>query len=385
MTHRPPREAYTDTAWFAHEQRTLFQNAWVAAATIHDFKQKGDYRTVSCGKSRIAVVRDGHGTLRAFHDMCRHRGAEILDGNRGNCGGAMVCPYHRWTYGLDGSLRGVPSRSECFPGLRQSELGLKPAALGIFKDLVFVNPNPNANFDDWITPLLGKEWPHDIAAPDVRESAPLVYDMKCNWKIYVENILDGYHFAHLHERTLGGPHATLNAWERAGEHMLWYSTEGETRHRLPLRFRTKASRVGVIKSAATPCYPGVCYLFPATVLLITPHGLSLSTLQPVAPDRCRMHSRQWVGPWQSTDLRRFVPGYDKKTNTVSSDRWKKHPLDTGDFQTEDVWACEKVQRGMESPAYEHGPLSRGAGAEDGIRVFHGMLARTTADPAEAAE
>ena len=74
MTDRPPKEAYTDTVWLKHEQRTLFENAWVAAATVHDFKERGDYRTVSCGKARIAVVRDTHGKLRAFHDICRHRG-----------------------------------------------------------------------------------------------------------------------------------------------------------------------------------------------------------------------------------------------------------------------------------------------------------------------
>ncbi|MEM7135794.1 MAG: aromatic ring-hydroxylating dioxygenase subunit alpha [Myxococcota bacterium] len=385
MTQRPPKEAYTETDWFKHEQRTLFENAWIAAATVHDFKERGDYRTVSVGKARISVVRDLQGRLRAFHDVCRHRGAELFDAQRGNCGNTIVCPYHRWTYALDGSLRGVPSKSDCFPELRQADLGLKRAAIGVFKDLVFVNPDPAADFDQWITPLIGKEWPHDIAAPDVRESAPLTYDMKCNWKIYVENILDGYHFAHLHERTLGGPLATHNTWERAGDHMLWYSSEDGTRHRLPLQFRKGVGRLGIIKSAARPGYPGVCFLFPATVLLLTPYGLSLSTLHPVAPGRCRLSSRQWVGPWQSTDLRRFVPGYDKKTNTVSSDLWKKHPLETGDFQTEDVWACEKVQRGMESPAYEHGPLSIGSGAEDAIRVFHRMLARATADPAEAAE
>ena len=88
-----------------------------------------------------------------------------------------------------------------------------------------------------------------------------------------------------------------------------------------------------------------------------------------------MHVRHWVGPWQSKDERKYIAGYDKATNIISSDNWTQHPLETGDFQTEDVWICEKVQKGLESPAYSHGPLSEGPGAEDSLRWFHEILSR----------
>ena len=114
-------------------------------------------------------------------------------------------------------------------------------------------------------------------------------------------------------------------------------------------------------------------MFPATLIVPTPYGLSVSTLQPTSPDRCRMTVRHWVGPWQSKDERSHIPGFDKATGVISSDNWTKHPLETGDFQTEDVWICEKVQRGLHSPAYEHGPMSQGAGAEDALRRFHEIL------------
>lgn len=370
MNERLAKEAYTKPSWFEKERTTIFQNAWTFVGTIHDFKDTGDFRRVSCGAGRIVVVRDKEGGLNAFHNVCRHRGAELVGGPQGNCSGVMVCPYHRWTYGLDGTLRGVPNRQECFPDLDRSALGLLPAALGTFKDLVFVNSNARANFADWIAPMIGKEWPHDLTASDIKEASPLVYDMKCDWKVYVENAIDGYHLAYLHENTLGGPLPGLNEWERAGDHMIWYATEEGARHRLPKKIRDENGAAGTIKSAASPGYGGVYFLFPTTLVVPTPYGLSVSSLIPTEAGRCRMNVRHWVGPWQSTDERQYIPGFNKSSGIISSDNWTKPPLETGDFQTEDVWICEKVQRGLEMPAYVPGPLSKGSGAEDPIRWFH---------------
>ena len=375
MSARPPKEAYTAADWFERERRTVFGQAWTFVGVLQDFAEVGDFRTVTSGANRLLVVHDKEGQLNAFHNVCRHRGAELLDGQTGNCGVALVCPYHRWTYGLDGALRGVPNRQECFPDLDRSGLGLLPAALGVFKDLVFVNPDADADFDAWIAPLAGKEWPHDLTASDIKAAVPLVYDMKCDWKIYVENAIDGYHLAYLHENTLGGPLPGLNEWVHAGQHMIWYATEDGIRHRLPQKIRDESGSTGKIKSASTPGYGGVYYLFPSTLIVPTPYGMSVSSLHPVSAGRCRMHVRQWVGPWQSTDERAYIPGYDKATGVISSENWTKPPLETGDFQTEDVWICEKVQRGMASPAYVHGPLSQGSGAEDPIRWFHETLSQ----------
>ncbi len=373
MDSRPPKEAYLDPDWFIRERAAIFERSWAFVGAIHDFQEAGDYRVTHCGKAQIAVVQNRDGELTAAHNVCRHRGAELLDGPDGNCGSVMVCPYHRWTYGLDGALRGVPNMAECFPDLDKSKLGLKPAALGVFKDLVFVNPDPEASFGDWIAPLAGKEWPHDLSASDMKEAASLVYDMECDWKVYVENAIDGYHLAYLHENTLGGPTPGENEWELAGEHMIWHATEEGVRHRLPKKIRDEAGSTGLIESASQPGYGGVYFLFPATIIVPTPYGLSVSSLQPIAAGRCRMMVRHWVGPWQSTDDRKYIPGYDRASGVISSQNWTKHPLETGDFQTEDVWICEKVQRGLASPSYVHGPLSQGIGAEDPLRWFHQAL------------
>ena len=366
--------AYFSQDWLERERASLFRDAWVFAGTNRDFEQPGDYRLVEAGASTVLVVMDKTGHLNAYHNFCRHRGATLLDEASGNAGGTIVCPYHRWTYGLDGALRGVPDMQICFAELDRTKLGLKPAAVGVFRDLVFVNPNPHARFEDWIATISDRAWPHDLFAQDVKEAVPLVYDLKCNWKVFAENALDGYHLAYLHENTLGGPKPDKNIWERAGDHMIWYANEDGVRHRLPQKIRDESGSLGLIESASEPGCGGVYFLFPLTLIVPTPYGFSISSLKPYAPAKTRLEIRQWVGPWQWADERGSIPGYDKKTGVISSDNWTRPALETGDFQTEDIWICEKTQRGLEMPGFEFGPLSRGPGAEDPIRWFHNSLA-----------
>ncbi|WP_305986846.1 aromatic ring-hydroxylating dioxygenase subunit alpha [Roseibium sp. MMSF_3544] len=369
-------DAYFDPDWLKLEQQQLFPDTWCFAGTVKDFAAPGDYRVVDVGWSSLAVILGKDGTLAAVHNFCRHRGAALFDKASGNAGSTIVCPYHRWTYGLDGALRGLPDRQSCFADLDRANLSLKPAAIGVFREFVFVNPNAAARFEDWIAPVADKAWPHDLFASDVKEAVPLIYDVKCNWKIFAENAVDGYHLAYLHEQTLGGPTPDKNVWERAGDHMVWYANEDGIRHRLPKKIRDEAGSSGLIKSASATGYGGVYFLFPLTLVVPTPFGLSVTSMKPLAPDRTRLDVRQWVGPWQATDERKYIPGYDKTTGIISSENWTQPPLETGDFQTEDIWICEKVQRGLEMPGFEFGPLSRGPGAEDPIRWFHESLHRT---------
>ena len=248
--------------------------------------------------------------------------------------------------------------------------------VGVFKDLVFVNPDPGADFDNWVKPIKDKAWPHDLSAKDISKAASLIYDMKCDWKVFVENAIDGYHLAYLHEQTLGGPAPEENVWEQHGQHLLWFATdEAGMRHSLPAKSRKEYNRYWTkpIKGAASAGYAGVYHLFPTTLITATPYTFSISSLIPTQVGRCRMLVHQWVGPGQSKDERRHIPGYDAKTGTISSDNWTKPALETGDFQTEDVWICEKIQKGLASPAFELGPLAQGAGAEDPVGWFHNTV------------
>lgn len=368
-----PKEAYTSEDWLERERKTLFSNAWTFAGITSDLKEPGDYFTLTVGTYPLVVLLDKDGALRAFHNICRHRGTELLEG-RGNAGKMLTCPYHRWVYNLDGSLRGVPNKSDCFPDLKREDMSLFEASIGFFKDFIFVHPSasPDEPFDYWLQDLESVAWPHDIHASDMEMSDEIVYEMKCNWKVFFENAIDGYHLVYLHEHTLGGPKPSLNVWDAHGRHLVWYSTERDgVKASIPEFVEKQADkyRTKKVKGAEHGRYGGVYMFFPTTIIVPTAYSLSLSQLVPVSAGVTLMKTRVWQPKSMFNSRLRDIPGYNKETGVVSSDNWTKHPLETGDFQTEDVWICEKVQRAMQSPAYKISDLANGAGAESPITFF----------------
>ncbi|WP_299352047.1 aromatic ring-hydroxylating dioxygenase subunit alpha [uncultured Shimia sp.] len=368
-----PATAYTSDDWFRAEQASLFQNAWHLAGFEPDFAETGDYVTLRAGKSPLAILKDGNGNLRAFHNLCRHRGTELLEG-RGNAGKTLVCPYHRWTYGLDGRLRGVPDQRECFPDLNKSRLSLHDASVGKWKGMVFANADPNADFAAWIAEVDSAAFPHDLTCADLQMGEELVYRMHCNWKVFFENAIDGYHLAYLHENTLGGPKPGLNHWDVHGQAMVWYSTERDgIRNRIPKFVEDQARNTGTpkIKGAEDPGYGGVYMLFPTTIITPSPWSLTVSTLEPVDANTTIMRARTWVPKswWASSEKPSQAPGYDPASGEIQSRFWTQHPLETGDFQTEDIWVCEKMQRSLHAPNYSVGALAQGTGGEDMLEVF----------------
>ncbi|MEX0285988.1 MAG: aromatic ring-hydroxylating dioxygenase subunit alpha [Paracoccaceae bacterium] len=384
MTHQIlPAGAYTNVDWFAAEQKHLFGQAWTLVGHRSAFAETGDFLTITSGAYPLAVIQDNTGNLRAFHNLCRHRGTELLEG-AGNAGKTLVCPYHRWTYGLDGQLRGLPDRATCFPDLDRESLGLHPAAIGVWKGLVFVNPDPTADFDAWLNTVTDNPFPHDIDSEDMKPSEELVYRMHCNWKVFVENAIDGYHLAYLHEHTLGGPVPGANEWVQHGENMVWYSTERDgIRNRIPKFIEDQAAGSGAatVPGADVPGYGGVYYLFPTTLITPSPWSLTVSRLIPVSPDETLMRSRTWVpNSWfAATERAKDAPGYSAETGEIDSRNWTQHPLETGDFQTEDIWVCEKMQRSLLGARYAVGPLARGAGGEELLPAFQRILANYMSD------
>ncbi len=371
-----PRETYTNPDWFARESASLFFRNFHFAGFATDLNAAGDYiATTICGH-RLILLRDQDESLRAFHNLCRHRGTELLEGS-GNCGKTIVCPYHRWTYMLDGRLRGLPNR-DLFQKIDQAQLGLKPASVGQWKGMLFVSPDPNADFAEWIAPLAGAEFPHDIETQDLVRGQEFVYHIKCNWKVFFENAIDGYHLAYLHEHTLGGPEPELNEWVNHGKHMVWYSTERDgIRNRIPKFVADQAARssIATIPGADAPGYGGVYMLYPTTIIAPSPWSLTISTMEPLDAATTILRSTTFVAnSWfRYSENPSDAEGYDKATGLIESKNWTKHPLETGDFQTEDIWVCEKMQRSLTSPEYEVGPLAQGAGAETPLQVFQNTV------------
>lgn len=198
--------------------------------------------------------------------------------------------------------------------------------------------------------------------------------MNCNWKVFYENAIDGYHLAYLHKETLGGPLHDKNIWEMFGRHMVWWSTEREgVKHRIPqfVENSARGSALKTIKEASEPGYGGVYMLFPTTILTPNPWGFSISSMQPVDANTTLLYVRNWAPKgWISYTYRsKDIPGYDRVSGRIKSSHWTKHPLETGDFQTEDVWICEKMQRALQSPVHEVGYLARGSGGEAALDFF----------------
>ena len=205
-----------------------------------------------------------------------------------------------------------------------------------------------------------------------------------NWKVFCENAVDGYHLAYLHKETLGGPTHDKILWEVFGQHMIWWSTEREgVKHRIPQFVENAAKRSGakMVEGADVPGYGGVYLLFPTTILTPNPWGFSISTMEPVDANNTLLRVRNWAPKalLSYTYLAKDLPGYDAATGRITSDKWKVHPLETGDFQTEDVWVCEKMQRALGSPRHEVGYLAKGAGGEAGIAFFQSCVLGYFAD------
>ena len=132
-----PGWTYGNAEFYELEKRHLLLANWQVVGHTSELRQAGDYITLDFAGERGFVMRGEDGALRAFHNVCRHRAAAVVRGHSGNCGHAMRCFYHGWTYGLDGRLKAVPGEAS-FPGLDKGRLGLKPIDLDVWQGFVFV-------------------------------------------------------------------------------------------------------------------------------------------------------------------------------------------------------------------------------------------------------
>jgi phenylpropionate dioxygenase-like ring-hydroxylating dioxygenase large terminal subunit len=186
-----PPQAFTAPEVFALEQRAIFAKSWVHVGDLCDLPEPGSYLAAEIGVTPVLIVRDRtSGELRGFLNACRHRGAQLLEG-KGTCDKQIKCPYHAWSYGLDGELLGVPHRDE-FAHCDLSQLGLVPVRVGTVGPLVFACLDPEApELADWVGEL-----PQAIAragGASWKMAFERTYEIAANWKVFVENANDGYH------------------------------------------------------------------------------------------------------------------------------------------------------------------------------------------------
>ena len=372
-----PIKAYSSSDWFEREQREIFSRGWSFAGLESDVREPGEFLTAQCGRHNIFVLRSKDKGLRAFHNICRHRGTELLEGC-GELGKAIVCPYHKWSYSLEGKLLGAPQEDLCFPGLNKEELGLHPASVASLKGMIFVHPDPEPgeSFGDWAATLLDVIWPHEFE--EMSEGPQVVYEMKCNWKVFYENAIDGYHLAYLHNKTLGGPLPSKNLWEPHGRHMVWYSTEdGGRKTSLPADVANTMAGSSKIKGAESSAYGGVYMLYPDSIVTASPYDFAISSILPIGPAITRLKVRTWGRRTGGLLGGIGVPRRegDSEIGIVRLEDLEEHPMESGDFMLEDLWICEKIQRSIQSPLFAVGALAQGPGCETPLTWFQAQVLR----------
>jgi phenylpropionate dioxygenase-like ring-hydroxylating dioxygenase large terminal subunit len=213
---RVPKERYTSPAFFALERDRLWPRAWLIACSSDHVAAAGDYFEFRCGALSVAIVRDGDGVLRAFQNVCRHRGNALCEG-AGSGLSEIRCRYHRWAWELDGRLREVPSRKG-FGALRNDDFPLFPVRVAEWGRLVFVNLDTGAMpLDEYLEGV-----PDDAAWARLNEfrcAAMTTTPVACNWKVVNEGFSETYHVQGLHREMLPSMddvHSPQRLWGRHG-------------------------------------------------------------------------------------------------------------------------------------------------------------------------
>ncbi len=358
-----PVEAYTSQEWFDREQEAIFSRTWAFAGFAGDVSEPGRYTSVQAGLNNIFIVMGRDRRLRAFHNICRHRGTQLLRAV-GNVQSAIVCPYHDWTYDLEGSLISVPSREREFGDLDMACLGLKKASVDLWRGMLWVHPDEQAgSIMDWfgqVEPHLG---PHDVDRLVEYEKGRTEYEVAANWKIVVENYIDGYHLGHLHSGTLAMyDHSRIEAGF-VGPHFAFYEP-------LAPEYAENAEKNAPYPLIVPPDRLGawVPMLFPGIGLVETESSWTVFHVTPLAPGRTRVLNRTKVADASSwAFMRQSVRSYGFWAKNTGA-KYKgdaSDPMASGDFTAEDIYACEQQQRSLQSPYFQHGPSSiRG---EEGVR------------------
>lgn len=208
QTLTPPRDwdrrglpgwTYRSPALFDLERQAVFLTHWQLAGHESDIPAPGDWLAFDLLGERAVVMRGADGVVRAFHNLCRHRGARVVDGAQGRCRGAMVCPFHGWVYNLDGTLRG-PARPETLPGLDRSKFGLKPIEVQSFHGFLFLRfaPGPQPGLAEWLAPFDADFAAYGAAGLLPGAPGPWTQDLGVNWKSVRDVDNEGYHVAMAH-------------------------------------------------------------------------------------------------------------------------------------------------------------------------------------------
>lgn len=338
-----PASNYIDPARYEAELKAVWHGVPVIAAPGALLPEPKSYHQVSIAGMPVLLTRNKEGKVKAFANVCRHRGMKLCTTNGTEKAPRLVCPYHAWTYDLDGKLIGLP-RSETFPGLPKSELGLLELPAREAGGLIWVGLDPDKSFDfsnvegelaeDLDAIGLGRSYLYDYAT----------FPVKANWKLVMDSMLDSYHVTRLHKDSLAqfsvdsenqidriGPHI------RNAAHRSNFERQKITRKHDELRWIMVFSYIG----------------FPNGIIVVSPHYTSLGVVRPIAVDECAVDY--------------YLLAREKPTTERAEERLKRSmELMTQVFGQEDYWAAAMCHEGLASGTMKEVQLG---GMEVQIRMF----------------
>ena len=328
-----PSKDYRDPALFERERREIFAKNWMLFCWSERLQTPGDYVTGAVAGYPVFAIRDDAGRIRAFHNVCRHRGAELLSGEAGHCGKLVVCPYHSWSYARDGRLNKATDFG--------ADASLDPNAWGLYaidaeewRGLVFLRlKRGGPGLTEWLGPI------HDMAADYPLEQQRYFMsknrDCAVDWKTYGENYLECYHCRTMHP----GLCASIDI----------------DKYRIDIYQREKFFHLHAPKRDGGLTRGLYFYRFPSLMLNLYDWGSSIATMEPLGPGH--IEHINWyfftdVSPERAEENRR-------------SAEW------SAQIVSEDLDIITGVQRNLNAGVYERGPLS--PKYEAAVKAFQDMV------------
>jgi len=345
----PIENAYTIPAlWYVDERvaqlerRYVFGGSWQVVARLEQLSSPGQFVTWDLAGEPILVVRSNDGELRAFYNVCRHHAAAVVTETAGTAS-IFRCPYHGWSYGSDGCLKGAPE-FEGVCNFNRADNGLVPVQIASWEQFVFVNLDPSAApLQTFLGRLHERTKPLNLMRPHF--FARRTYTLHCNWKVFVDNYLDGgYHVPHLH-------HA-LNSVLDYRE----YTIENEDRYCLQSSPMVASSVDAVTAATRKGDRAWYFWQYPNFMINLYEGYMDTNLVLPDGVDRCTV----------------IFDFYFDDVSEAAAER-NRQSIAVGErVNDEDVGICESVQRGLHSRAYDAGRLS--VRREAGEHLFHRLLA-----------
>jgi phenylpropionate dioxygenase-like ring-hydroxylating dioxygenase large terminal subunit len=331
---------YTDERIAELERQNVFGGTWQMVGRLAQLENPGDFITTQVGGEPIVIVRSADKTLKAFYNVCRHHAAAVVTQP---CGNASIfrCPYHGWSYGTDGALKGVPE-FEGVCNFDRAKNGLVPIRVEAWEKFVFVNLNNEApSLQNHLGKMVEQFKPLGLANLHFAERRE--YTLECNWKVFVDNYLDGgYHVPHLHK----GLNSILTYKDYTIENFERFCLQSS-----PIDAAGGEAMTAAVRKGQALYY----WLYPNLMLNWYEGYLDTNFIVPLAINKMKV-----VFEFYFADVSDAAKARNKQSMDVSER-----------IQDEDHNICESVQRGLSSRAYRAGRLS--VRREAGEQLFHQLL------------